>query len=138
RLLGRLREVVALRGVAAELDEAIPDLCRLDVLGDDAQAEVAAEVDRRADDARVLLLLHRHHERAVDLDLVDRELEGAEDPPTGAVAVAAAEPERDDHLVDAGLRAVLDVRAVGGRHAGGDAPSEGLPEARRRTVVVAD
>src|SRR4051812_3647558 len=69
------REEVALRDVAAEVRELLPAVLRLDALRDDLQAEVAPEVDRGADDDRVVA--RRHHvedEGAVDLDLRHGEL----------------------------------------------------------------
>src|SRR5205085_10730217 len=67
-LVGRhgSREEVALSDVAAEVCELLPALLGLDALGDDLQAEVAAEVYRRADDHRIVpALLHVEHEGAV-------------------------------------------------------------------------
>ena len=91
QLVRRLRpaQVVALRDVAAELGQAVPDLLRLDALGDDLEPEVAAEVDRRAHDRGVVLVAgHVHDERLVDLDLVDRQpLEVAERRVAGAEVV---------------------------------------------------
>src|SRR6185295_4574615 len=67
-------EVVALGDGAAERLQAVPDGLGLDALGDDLEAEVAAEVDRRAHDRRVVLAaVHADDEGAVDLDLVDRQ-----------------------------------------------------------------
>src|SRR5579884_3994449 len=52
----RGREEVPLGLVAAELGEPVPHGDRLDALGDDAEPEVAAELDRRADDHRVVVV----------------------------------------------------------------------------------
>src|SRR5919108_334184 len=65
----RLPDEVALRERAALFAERVPDLLRLDAFGHDREPEVAAEVDRRADDRRVArVVAHVHDERAVDLD----------------------------------------------------------------------
>src|SRR2546423_1793539 len=107
----RLRQEVALRRVAAELDEAIPDLGRLDALGDDAEAEVAAEVDRRADDPCVLLLaVHRHHEGAIDLDLVHRQLAQVRERRVAGAEVVHGEA---DAGVAQALEDLLRARRVG-------------------------
>ena len=70
----RAPDVEALGEVAPERVEAVERLARLDALGGDLEVEVAAELDRRADDRLVAAArLHPEHERLVDLDLVDRE-----------------------------------------------------------------
>ena len=67
--------MVALGQVAAEQREMGQRGAVLDALGDDLQTEIVAEVDRRAHDDQVALVLeHRRDERAVDLELVDRHL----------------------------------------------------------------
>ncbi len=94
----------ALRRVAPELSQAAPGLLRLDALGYDAEAEVVAEIDRRAHDhVVVLVVLHVHDERPVDLQDVDREpLQLAEGREAGAEVVdrerhaEVAQPLEDD------------------------------------------
>src|SRR4051794_18559175 len=74
QLLGgnRRRVVEALREVAADRGQDRARGGRLDALGDDPQAERAAERRRRGDDRAVGgIAVHRHHERLVDLELVD-------------------------------------------------------------------
>src|SRR5688500_10162081 len=61
----RTAEVVALCDVATEPAQVVPGRFGLDALGDDLETEVACEVDRRADDDGIVLVLqHRHHEGA--------------------------------------------------------------------------
>ena len=68
----RLADVVALRLVAAEVGEPVEGRAVLDALGHHAQPQVLAEVDRGAHDHEVVrVAVHVHHERPVDLDLVD-------------------------------------------------------------------
>ena len=70
----RAAEVVALGDVAAQLAQAVGDLLGLDALGDDLEAQVPREVDRRAHDRRVVVVVgHPEDERAVDLHLVQRQ-----------------------------------------------------------------
>src|SRR5215212_835775 len=73
--LERRTKEEALADVAAHDDEPVAHLGVLDALGHHAEAEVAAEVDRRADDRRVAAVRgHADDEGLVDLDLVDRQL----------------------------------------------------------------
>src|SRR5262245_40295612 len=70
----RLRVVVALARDAAELDEAALLVLELDALGDDLEVERAAERDDRAREVLAALdAPEALHERAVDLQDVDRE-----------------------------------------------------------------
>src|SRR4051812_30998800 len=67
--LHRSREEIALRGVAAELAQALELDLALDALGDDLQTERPGDVDDGGDDRGVLVLgSDAVHERAVDLD----------------------------------------------------------------------
>src|SRR4051794_35836470 len=73
--LERARERVALAHVAAELGEPADDVGRLGALGDDREAERVRQLDRRQDDLLVVAhLLHARHERAVDLELGQRQV----------------------------------------------------------------
>src|SRR3954452_4403709 len=64
----RAGQVVALYNVAAERPKQPPRLGVLDALGDHAQTEVVPELDRRADDDRVVAVVaHAHDEGLVDL-----------------------------------------------------------------------
>src|SRR5689334_13532118 len=68
RRLQRLRHMVALHMVAAELPQQLSRGGILDALGDDDQAEVVREVDGGEHDGAVLRIRHqRADERAVDL-----------------------------------------------------------------------
>src|SRR5262245_13085631 len=69
----RLADLIALGVLTAEIREPVEHLGRLHALGDHAQAELMRKLDRRTDNRLVLRLLHAHHERLVDLELVDRE-----------------------------------------------------------------
>src|SRR5205807_1234929 len=71
----RLRNVIALRNVAAEMREGGEDLLGLDAFGDDGELEVVREIDERAYDLRVLRRFqHRLHEHQVDLELIERQV----------------------------------------------------------------
>ena len=110
QLIGGLRSAdeVALRDVAAEPVQQLERRCVLDALGDDAQAERVREVDRRADQlqvTRALVLGQARDERAVELQLADRErAEVGERGEAGAEVV-----DRDD---DAESRQLLDDRSA--------------------------
>ena len=126
----RAAQVVALGEVAAQRGEALERQLVLDALGDHLQPEVVAEVDRRAHDDQVALVLqHRRDERAVDLELVDRQaLE------VGKRRVAGAEVvDREAH---AELGEAPDDRqralGVGHDHALGDLQLKGVRQAVRR------
>src|SRR5947209_13784026 len=113
-----LREEMALRRRTAEHLQDAELLFVLDAFGDDVQAEIGAEVDQRGDDhAAVDAGLQLAHERAVDLDALDRQpLEVRER------GVAGAEVVERDAGADLG-QAVQDVqrlRAVGHHRALGD------------------
>ena len=70
----RLRDVEALRLVAAEVTEPVERLPVLDAFGDDPETEVAAQLHGGPDDREVLdPVEHVRHERAVDLELLDRQ-----------------------------------------------------------------
>ena len=70
----RLGDVEALRLVASEVAEPIERVAILDALGDDPETEVLPELDSRPDDREVLdAVEHVGDERAVDLDLLDRQ-----------------------------------------------------------------
>ena len=65
---------VALRFVASGFAERVEHFRGLDSFADHAEREVVAEVDHRPDDRGVRrVLLHVVHERAVDLELMDRQ-----------------------------------------------------------------
>jgi len=87
--VGRERpaEAEALGDVAPQQRQAGERLVVLDALGHDLQPEAAPEVDRRAHDRRVAgIVSHAHDERAVDLDLVERQA-----PQIGQGGLALAE-----------------------------------------------
>jgi hypothetical protein len=111
-----LLRVVALRDVAAEPREIVQRLLALDAFGDDGEAEVVAEVDRRADDHGVVLVaFHLHHERLVDLEHVDREpFQVAE---RRVAAAEIVDRERDAQLAEpvehrAGAQRIREDRAL--------------------------
>ncbi len=100
----------------------------LHALGDDLEAEVVAEVDRRADDDQVTLVAqHRRDERAVDLQLVDRHL-----AQVGERRVAGAEVV--DRQVHPELAEAADGRqravGIGHEHALGDLELQGIGRQR--------
>ena len=64
-----------LHKVATQLPKGVLNARRLNSFGGDAQVEVAAELDNRSHQHRsVVIGFHAHGKRAIDLDLVDREL----------------------------------------------------------------
>src|SRR4051812_38211672 len=70
----RAREQVALHRVAAQLAQALELDLALDALGHHLQTQRAGDLDDGRDDRRVLVLgAYPGHERAVDLDHVERE-----------------------------------------------------------------
>ena len=70
----RACHVVALGDVTTDVAQPVQRLGILDTLGDDAQSKVVAQLDRGANDDRVVALgRHVHDERLVDLELVDLE-----------------------------------------------------------------
>src|SRR5258706_2948280 len=70
----RRGEQLSLRQVAAERLQRLARLRELHALGEDAEAEVVREVDRAAHHGAVAGVGDEAgHERAIDLDLVDRE-----------------------------------------------------------------
>src|SRR3954469_19712271 len=106
-VLGRHRrgEQVALGAVAAEPAERVELAGGLDALGDRLEPQAARDVDDRADDRRVVLLLAQPvDERAVDLDRVDRHALQARQG-----RVAGAEVVEQD--ADAELAQALERRA---------------------------
>ncbi len=121
---------IALREIAVERRKSTPDLGALDSLGDDVEAEVPGEIDRRADDRRVVRIVdHVGDEGAVDLELVDGQaLEVRERRVAGAEVVDgkpdARLAEHREHL--AGTERVSHEGALGDLEletAGLDAPA---------------
>src|SRR5436190_2395596 len=98
--LERAGDVEALTRVAAERRHPLQRLGRLQTLGDDGAAEVVAELDRRAHYRDVALIgLDPRGERAVDLDLADRQLtQAAERRVPGAEVV---QRQHDAEVVEA-------------------------------------
>ena len=100
----RAAEVVALGAAAAQVDQRLQDALGLHALGDDVEAEVAGEVDRRADDHGVAVVVgHRGDEGAVDLDLVERQLLEVGERRLAGAEVVEREPDaeraqRREHL----------------------------------------
>src|SRR6188508_794339 len=68
-----LREEVTLRRVAIELDQALQHVFGLNALADHRHSEVVREVDHAAHQRVVLAVGEADDERAIDLDLVDRQ-----------------------------------------------------------------
>src|SRR5574338_1178076 len=65
-------DVIALGGVAAEIDESFPRRFGLDAFGDDFEVQPMPEIDRRFDDGcGDGVVRDRQHEGLVDLDRVD-------------------------------------------------------------------
>ena len=96
--LERPRDVKTLACVAAERRDAVDGRLGLEAFGDDGAAEVVAELDRRAKDRHVTFVrIDPRRERAVDLDLADRQIaQPAERRIAGAEIV---ERERDPQRV---------------------------------------
>ena len=97
----------ALRLVAAQRAQVVEHVRALDALGDDLEPEAAREVDRGAHDQQVVDVADdAGDERAVDLDLVERQpLEVGERGVAGA-EVVEREPDAEraqpvEHLVGA-------------------------------------
>ena len=105
----RWREEVALRTLAAERLEPRQLVGGLDALGRDLQVERGRERQRRRDDGRVLRrAAEPRHERAIDLQALDREaLEVLERREAG--------PEVVDHDLDAHVAQLAQRAVAGGR-----------------------
>ena len=71
----RAADAITLRNVTAELQESCLYLVVLDALGNHGQSQVLAEIDRRAHDDVVVLILHQvEYERAVNFEFRNGEV----------------------------------------------------------------
>ncbi len=122
----RLRHEEALAEIAAELAQGRQVLLALDAFGDHRETEVVREIDGRADDHQIVVVVdHVNHEGLVDLELVQRQpLQVRERRIAGAEIV--------DRQADAEIVQAIEVAlgAVGIEHHGALGQLEGEQAAR--------
>jgi len=123
--------VEALDDVAAERDQAVPLVPRLDALGDDRESEAVPQVDGRADDRRSRRVGRRQlaDEGLVDLHLFERQPVEVRERGVPAAEVVEREPHADGPELVQRLHRAL-------RLAEQDALGDLEAQRRRRHVVL--